>query len=170
MVLLSIVVAGHWRDPVGIPRIQGACKHEHIHDNRDGGDSIFPYITKHRPVEHHRDNPGDKGGGHLRASVCRRICQDFEPEDRLLKMQKALFPAEYEHTRDGCHRISKTRRNRRAADAHLESGDEQIVKRHVQDAARYRANQRKSGLFAGNHIEREVIHQEDWNGKYQVAA
>ncbi len=125
---------------------------------------------QHRPVKHHCNDPGNKRSRHLRASVCRRARKNPEPEYGFFEMKQALFPAENKQARHCCHRISKSRRNRRAADPHVEYGNKHIVKHHIQDTACHGTDQGKTGLFTRNHIKREIIHKKDRHGKYQIPA
>ncbi len=85
-------------------------------------------------------------------------------------MQQALFPAEHKQTRNRRHRIPKSRRDRRAPDPHVKQADKHIVEHHVQDAARHRADQGQCCLLARDHVEREIVHQQDRHGKYQITA
>ena len=133
MILLPVIKTEHGCHPIRISRIEGAGKHEHIHDDCDSRHSIFSYIAEHCPVKHHGDDSGDQGGGHLRASVCGGVGQDAEPEYRLFEMQEALPAAEHNqphHRRNG---IPEPRGHRGPADPQIETGDKHIVKRHVQN-------------------------------------
>ena len=125
---------------------------------------------EHRPVKHHCDNPGNERSRHLRASVCRRTRKDLKSEYRLFEVKQALFPAENKQPHHCCYRISKPRRNRRTTDPHIKSGNKHIVKHHIKHATSYRADQGKSGLFTGNHVKREIIHQKDGHRKDQITA
>ena len=85
-------------------------------------------------------------------------------------MEQTLFPAKNKQSDHRRHGIAKTCRNCCTADSHVKSGNEHIVKRHIQDASSHGAHQGKIGLFTGNHIEREVVHQKNRHGENQIAA
>ena len=85
-------------------------------------------------------------------------------------MQKALFPAKDKQSCHSRHGISQACCNGRPADSHVKDGNQRIIKGHVQNSSRHRANQRKTGLFAGDHIKGKIIHQKDGHGENQITA
>ena len=125
---------------------------------------------QHGPVEHHGDDTRNQSGGHFGAAVGCRACKDFEAKGRLGKMKQAFPAAEYKQAHQGCHGIPQTSGHGRSADSHVQNGDENIIQYHVQHASRYGADQGKGCLLGGNHIEGKVVHQQNGDGKQQIAA
>ncbi len=165
-----MIKADHRRHSIGIPRIQRACKHQHIHDNRDGRNPVLPNITKHGPVKHHGNDSGNQCGGHLRASVCGSACEDFQTKDRPCKVQQALFPDKDRKSHHRRYGVSQPRCNRRTADSPINPRNKHIVKRHIQHAACHGTDQRQGRLFTGYHVQGKIVHQKNRNRKEQITA
>ncbi len=86
MVLFPMIKTQHGRNPIRISCIQRACKHQHIHDDGNRRHTVFPNVTKHRPVEYHSNDPGDKRRRHLGTPICGGICKDFKAKYRFSEM------------------------------------------------------------------------------------
>ena len=170
MVLFSVTVAEHGRHAIGIAGIERTCEHQDIHDNGHGSDAVFTDIVQHCPVEHHRNNACNQRRCHFGAAVCRGIYKHFEPEGRFRKMKQVLLLAEYEQAGNGRYGVAKTCGNGCAFDSHMKERDEKIIENHIQDAARNGAYERKARFFRSNHIEREIVHKQNGDGKQQITA
>ena len=85
-------------------------------------------------------------------------------------MKEAASAGKYKQAGYGCDRIAETCGDGGPADPHIKYGDEDIVKRHIEDTARYRTDEGKCGLLRSDHVQSEIIHQQDRYGKGQVAA
>ena len=84
-------------------------------------------------------------------------------------MQEALFLCKHKQPDYRSHRIAQPGCDRCTTDPHLENRKEKIVQYHVQHAAGHRADQGKRRLFACNHVEGELIHQQDGDDKQQIS-
>ena len=167
---LTPVITQHRRNPVRISRIEGACEHQHIHDDRDRGNPLLARGLEHHPVKRQRDDSRDKRARHLGAPVSGGSNKHPRAKRRSLKMKETAFPAKHNKPRHRSHRIPKPRSHRSAANPRTEHTKKQIVKGHVQNPSRHRTGKRKRRLPACDHIEGKIVHQKNRNRKQKIAA
>ena len=153
-----MVVADHGGHAVGVPDEQGADKHQHIHDDGDGGHAVLPYVFQHGQVEQQGGDAGDQGGGQLGQAVGGGVEQHAPPEHGPLEVEQIVPLPKDQEARRGGEGVPQPRGNGGPPDAQARQGDERVVQDDVGHAPRHGANEGELGPVRRDEVEGEVIH------------
>ena len=168
--MLTVIKADHGSYPVGIAGVQRGGKHQYIHDDGDGSDTVFAHIVQHGPVEHQVYDAGDQSSRHLRAAVCSCLHQRFEAMSGSDKVQQLAAIGKQQRSHHGSHRVSQAGGNGSARNAHLEYLNKQVVEQDIEHTAGDGGEHRQGGTSTGNHVQSKVVHQQNRYREQQVTA